>query len=394
MSEPVTARGEMNEMLAVFDSLAWKLTRQLDPGFSVAQETFVAASSNVRLDAFEQYIRGISEPDQQERLRHLKMAVKLSPELGQAWMALGREDYKGQQFDEAAAAFAKVGSNSPDSQEAGFYRGLSLLFSGDYPHAEEAFATVARTLPLAEVFNNQGVAVSRRKKDAIALFRQAVAADAKVADYHFNLSLALKRKGESTEALSELAQCLRLHPTDAEAQDLQDSWKAAAGSAEDQTAADPLERIARNLDASAFHQAAQLMDQLETARLAALSPHERAARQTAEAREFLNHGLLLEAERLLLMAEAEDGKLPEAHAGLAQLRERTGDQEAARKEATISLELLPSVDAYLVLARLDLDKGALETASSEVDAALKIESGSLAALEVRKQIESKQGRKQ
>ena len=33
MSEPVTARGEMREMIAVFDSLAWKLTRQLDPGF-------------------------------------------------------------------------------------------------------------------------------------------------------------------------------------------------------------------------------------------------------------------------------------------------------------------------------------------------------------------------
>ena len=31
MSEPVTARGEMRDMIDVFDSLAWKLTRQLDP---------------------------------------------------------------------------------------------------------------------------------------------------------------------------------------------------------------------------------------------------------------------------------------------------------------------------------------------------------------------------
>ena len=32
MSEAVTARGEMRNMIDVFDSLAWKLTRQLDPG--------------------------------------------------------------------------------------------------------------------------------------------------------------------------------------------------------------------------------------------------------------------------------------------------------------------------------------------------------------------------
>ncbi len=113
MSAPVTARGEMRDLIAVFDSLAWKLTRQLDPGFKGTEETFVAAGKGLRLDAFEQYIRGITEPDQDERLRHLQQAVKLSPEFGPAWMALGREDYNGQQYDEAAEAFAKVGVAVP-----------------------------------------------------------------------------------------------------------------------------------------------------------------------------------------------------------------------------------------------------------------------------------------
>jgi hypothetical protein len=110
MSAPVTARGEMRDLIAVFDSLAWKLTRELDPSFSVAEETFVAAGAGLRLDAFEQYIRGITEPDQAERLRHLNQAVAESPDFGAAWMALGREDYNGQQYEQAAAAFAKVGS--------------------------------------------------------------------------------------------------------------------------------------------------------------------------------------------------------------------------------------------------------------------------------------------
>ena len=90
MSAPVTARGEMKDLIAVFSSLAWKLTRELDPSFSVAEETFVAAGAGLRLDAFEQYIRGISESDQAERLRHLNHAVAESPDYGAAWMALGR----------------------------------------------------------------------------------------------------------------------------------------------------------------------------------------------------------------------------------------------------------------------------------------------------------------
>ncbi len=48
MGDPVTARGEMHDLVAVFDSLAWKLTRQLDPAFNVSQETFVAAGANLQ----------------------------------------------------------------------------------------------------------------------------------------------------------------------------------------------------------------------------------------------------------------------------------------------------------------------------------------------------------
>ncbi len=113
MLPEVSARGEMKDMIAVFSELAWKLTKQLDPRFNVAEETFAAAGKDMRLDAFEQYIRGITEPDQAERLRHLQNAVKLSPGFGPAWMALGREEYNGQQYQEAAEAFAKVDRNGP-----------------------------------------------------------------------------------------------------------------------------------------------------------------------------------------------------------------------------------------------------------------------------------------
>lgn len=406
MGQMVTARGEMRDLISVFDSLAWKLTRQLDPGFSVAEETFVAAGKGMRVDAFEQYIRGISEPDHDERLRHLNQAVTLSPDFGPAWMALGREEYNGQQYEQAATAFARVGRDDPklqgpDALEAGFYRGLSLLFSGDYPTAEKAFDGLARVLPLAEVVNNQGVAISRQKHDGTALFRQAVAADPNTADYNFNLAVSLKRHGDAAESLTELGQCLRLRPNDSEAQSLLEEWKAPAGKQEpaadsgsaEEAKPDPLERIARSFDAVAFRQAAQMLDQIDEARLTALGPELRAQKLAGQAKDYLDRGLLLEAERLYLAALVIDDRVPAVHAGLAEVRERTGDLQNARKEARTSLELMPSVQAYLVMGRLDLAAGHMDEASYDVGEALKIQPGSKPAQELRQQVEAREGQK-
>jgi len=402
MSEPVSARGEMKDLIGVFDSLAWKLTKQLDPGFNGSEDTFVAAGAGLRVDAFEQYIRGITEPDHDERLRHLNGAVALNPAFSPAWMALGREDYNAQQYEEAAKAFGKVERNDPDALEAGFFRGLSLVFSGNYPRAEVAFADVARVLPLAEVVNNQAVAVSRQGHDGIALFRQAVEADPNAADYHFNLAVSLKRRGDTTEALTELAQCLRLRPNDSEALALQKKvWSVPeaqspavqnTGTAE-QSAADPLERVARNFDAVAFRQAAMMLDMVGATRLAALTPQKRALTLASQARDYLNRGLLLEAERLYQTAVAIDNTVAEAHTGLAEVRERTGDTEAARKEARESLKLTPSVDAYMVLGRLDLAGGKLEEADKEAGEALKLAPTDRAAGELRRQIEAREAEK-
>jgi tetratricopeptide (TPR) repeat protein len=396
MSAPVTSSGGMRDMIAVFDSLAWKLTRQLDPSFGGTEETFIAAGKSLRLGAYEQYIRGITEPDHSERLRHLEESVKLSPGFSPAWMALGREYYQGQQYEQAAQAFAKVDHDGPDALEAGFYGGLSLLFSGDYPHAEQAFAQVARILPLGEVLNNQGVAVSRQGHDGTALFVQAASADPNQADYHFNLAVSLKRHGKTDAALNEIALCLKLRPSDSEAQSLQAAWKAPAvvpaSTGADPTAApDPLERIVRTFDAAAFRQASFMVDQMNATRLAALSPRDRALKLSAQAKGYLDRGLLLEAERLYESALASDGHVAEAHLGLALVRERAGNAADARKEAHAALELAPSTDAYLVLCRLDLAENHLSEARDDAGNALKLDPGSPAAQEMLRQVQEHTG---
>jgi len=95
----------------------------------------------------------------------------------------------------------------------------------------------------------------------------------------------------------------------------------------------------RSFDAAAFRQAAQMLDQVDAAHLAALSPLEQARKLSAQARGFLDRGLLLEAERLYQSAVAADGNCAEAHTGMAQVRERTGDAADARMEANQALEL-------------------------------------------------------
>lgn len=396
MGPRVTARGQMRDLIGVFGSLSWQLTRQLDPNYPVAEQTFTAAGSGVRVEAFEQYIRGIMETDQAERLRHLKQAVTVSPEFAPAWFALGKQQYASQQYEQAAQSFSHVTGRQQEALEAGFQRGLALIFSGDYAQAETAFAGVARALPLAEVLNNQGVALTRRGKDGTDLFRQAAAADPNDADYHFNLALGLRRKGETTAALNELAECRKLRPGDTEAEAVEATWsgKRPASSAETVSAAgtkvEPLERIKRSFNAPAFRQAAAMMDQMDSAKLSALSPRDRAKKLASQAEEDLGHSMLLEAERLSQEAVAADANVAAGHQSLAEVRERAGDNDTARKEARAAIDLDPTAPAYLVLARLDLAAGKLDAAANEAEAALKLDGGSRAAQDLVKRIQSAQ----
>ena len=323
----------------------------------MAEETFVAAGKAYPLDAFEQYIRGITEPDQAERLRHLEQAVKLSPEFGSGVDGAGpRGLQRAAVSRRRPQAFAKVGpQRRRTGLEAGFYRGLSLLFSGDYPQAEQAFADVARVLPLAEVVNNEGVAVSRQGHDGTSLFIQAAAADPNAADYHFNLAVSLKRHGNAGGALNELAQCLKLRPNDSEAQALVEAWKAPARQPTRTSGAkpkpDPLERIARSFDAAAFRQAAAMLDQMDAARLAALTP-QRAGAEAVRAGEGIS-GSRAAARSGAAVSDARWPRTARVRGACRPGRGARAERRCggARKEARTALELTPSADAYLVLAQ-------------------------------------------
>jgi tetratricopeptide (TPR) repeat protein len=406
MSAPIQEEADMAHLLDVLNSLAWALAKQLDPQFAVARNTFVAAGAGLRVDAFENYIRGLVEPDPDEQIRHLKEAVRLDPTFSPGLLALGKAYFANQQFDLAATTLGRLPRNDPNAREADFDRGLAYFYLGSYVKAEDAFAFVSKQLPLPEVVNNQGVAASRRGLDATSFFQQAVAGDPSDADYQFNLAVALRRKKDVAGALRAIAQTLKLRPSDTEAEAFQatlhgepphPSTPSAAASGRVNAAFDPtsqaenlpLERIKRSFNEASFRQAALEIEQMDEARLATLPPHKHSAALTDAGMSFFKQGLILEAEREFQAALVADGGNADAHAGLALVREQGGDIQEARAQADESVKMQPNVTAYLVLARLDLDANQTPASAADVSSALKLEPGNSAAHALLQKIESK-----
>jgi TolB-like protein/Flp pilus assembly protein TadD len=385
LSRPIEDSAELPRLFDVENALAWKVAREIDPKFPVAQQTFLSAAGGVKLSAFENYIRGTTSSASTERIKRLEAAIADEPKYTAALLSLGKAQYADRQYEAAAATMAKVPRTDRAALEAGFYLGLAKFNLAKYAESESAFAFVASRLPLPEIVNNQGVAASRQGKDAGALFQRASTADPKDADYHFNVAVALLNRGDAAGTLKELDAALKLHAQDQEAKELKlrvEAAKAGTGlkAAVETGGFEPIERIRRTYSEASFRQAAFQLDQMRAMRLAALPPAQQAVEYSQQGRDYLAQGLVPEAELEFQSAIAADASSPVGHAGLAQVREQSGNIEDARAEATKSIQLKPNVIAYLVLARLDLSANELQRSATDVGNALRLEPKNSAAM--------------
>ena len=449
MSAGLEEEGDLDQLIGIEDSLAWKTAMQIDPKLNLDEQTFLAASRDLRLDAFENYIRGLVEPGIEEQIGHLTKAVQLSPGYVQAWFALGLAYFDNQQYDQAEAAFAKVPKGGRLSLEAMFYSGLSDLYTGNYAGAQTTFASIASVLPLPEVLNNEGIAFNRRGQNGTAFFKRVVEMDPQNADYWFNLAVSERRQKNYTAALNAVAHALSLHPQDQEAQDLRNNLtmlksgqlpaspakpavaqthpssgqsvadnaadradlsgvaknkpnttspfdSTSAPAVSDATSADyePLERIARTYDESSLRQGAFALEQMNAMKLRSMPPAERAQRLCQQGTTYVNDGLLLEAERQFQLALAADPNSSTAYTGLAEVHEYAGSMKIAQQEANKSLQAKPNAAAYLVLARIALSQHDLTGARSNIDNALHLEPNNTAAKGILQAIQARQGQQQ
>jgi tetratricopeptide (TPR) repeat protein len=396
LSVPLEDSSELERLFDIENAVAWKVARQIDPKFPVAQQTFLAASGGVKLSAFENYIRGTDATSSVERIKRLQAAVSEAPGYSAALLALGKAQYAARQYEAAAATLAKVPSTDRRALEASFYLGLAHFNTAKYAEAQTAFAFVASRLPLPEVVNDEAVAQSRQGKDAVALFQRVLTDDPNDADYHYNLAVALLHRGDPAAALIETDATLKLRPADTEAAELRPRINAAIHLTGTPLMAsvtaggfDPLERIRRTYSEASFRQAAFQLDQMRAMRMASLAPAEQATQYTQLGYDSLKQGLIPEAETKFQAAIAADASNADAHAGLAQVREISGGEAEARAEAQTSLKLHANVAAYMVLARLDLKENELFSAASDVSSALKIDPKNGAALGMKQALQAR-----
>jgi len=387
LSAPVQDGGNLNHLFNSENAIAWKVARLMDLHFNIAEQTFLAAPGGVPLPVFEDYIRGANAATPEERLQRLKAAVALAPDYAAALLALGKEQYAERDYTAAAATLAKVPQGDRVSLEASFYLGLARFNNANYAGAADAFDFITLQLPLPEVVNDEGVALSRQGKDAVAQFQRASQDDPSNEDYHYNLALALFRRGDTVNAAHETEAALKLKPEDKEAIDLRVSLAATPVgtrlSAGPDSSFAPVERIIRAYSESSYRQAAFELDQMRAARMAALPAADRTAQYVQLGREYLAQGLLPEAEGQFNSALSADPRSALAHAGLAQIREMSGQPEQARKEARMSLQIQPNAAAWVVLGRLDYAANSLSLSTGDVIQALQLEPNNPGALALR-----------
>lgn len=391
LSPDLVESGPLNDLISIQTALAWDVLREMRPKFSEPREGFLLRAPAIRLDAFENFIRGVVASGPPEKIRYLKAAVVANPQYAEAILLLGKTYFGSREYEQAAVWFAKLPTGDPATGEANFLLGLSDYHLGRFEKAADAFKATAALVPLTEVLNNIGVAESRRgHHDAAEYFQKAVKADPSDADYHFNLAVSLYRKGDVTGAQRQLRESLSRRPNDTEARGFQEALAASLADPAHAAAMVtlPLTRIKRNYDESSYRQlAVELQNAIEES-VGKAKFSDRAALHIERAREFLGNGATGEAESQFREALGYEAANPSTLAGLAHALLLENKVAEARRNAVASVGLLPNAEAYLVLARADLHDKDSEGAEANLQKALALEPNNDDAKAVAQEIES------
>lgn len=244
--------GPLDDLAALEKRLSWQALVHISPKTAPSEQEFLRTRPHVRLDAMENYIRGLlaGSPEQQRTL--FMQAARLDENYSQPCFQLGKSYWRRKDYRSAANWLARVGPAGPHYLESQFFLGLCKYHTGDFAAAEKCFTTVAQSVPLNEVYNNLGAAQLRRDpKAAIDSFRKALEGDNTDLDYRFNLGYAYWKAGEYPEAAAGFRAVLESNPNDDDAAQLLS--RAERGEAP-RPSGNSRERLKTNYEETAFRQ--------------------------------------------------------------------------------------------------------------------------------------------
>jgi len=207
--------GALEDLPTLESHLAWRALTLVDAKQAPSESEFRALRPPLRLDAEENYIRGLLTASPERREKYFTQAALLDPSFARPCFQLGKIMYRRKQFSEAARWLEKVGASDVHYREASFVLALSRFELGDFAAAQKLLKMISEVVPLGEVFNNLAAAESRRNlPQAADDFRKALESDPNDPAYQFNLGYALWKRGDFAAAAERFRAVLERSPDD------------------------------------------------------------------------------------------------------------------------------------------------------------------------------------
>jgi tetratricopeptide (TPR) repeat protein/TolB-like protein len=214
-SEDIKVQGTLEDVILLTTRLSRELLDRIAPG-NASPETDYTTRPPTPRSAFENYIRGILNPDPRKRVESLQNAIRLHPQYSRALFQLGRTFHIERDFNSSNQWLEKVPESSSDRLQSQFMIGLNYFHLADYARAVTTFQQLPATY---DVLLNLGAALSQRGDPAaaIAAWKRAAAMDPLSSDAFFNIGYVSFLESDWESAARNLIDSLRLRGRDSEA---------------------------------------------------------------------------------------------------------------------------------------------------------------------------------
>lgn len=401
LSKTFTESGPLASLLELQTGLSWQVQQFLRPGFPLSKEEYLAERKAPRLDAFENYLRGLLAKDKGQQVRYFRAAQRLDPAFTKPAFELGMSYFQDHDYPTSVLWLSKLRRTDPDYLEANYFLGLAYLYQERYEPSAAAFRVVEQQLPLNEVYNNLGIALARQDRPgAVQYFEKAAQSNPADPDYQFNLGYALWQRGDFLQAGKHLhsalenantplwralyIECLQKAGQKEEAQRQQQLLPASyvSGSLKFEN----LERPKDTYDGSSFRQLRRLVQLQEELKHSKLTLREHADVHYQGALAALEAGSERQAVDELEMVIDFDPEDARAYLQLAAIHLKAGRLEDAMKSAERALEWDKTPEGYVLLARIFLAQGKMGEAQARLDDATRLDPSNTAAASLQAEI--------
>lgn len=245
--------GPLEELSNLQTRVAWRVLRSVLPESTLTEERFREQHPPIRVDALENYIRGLLAPSPDQKLKLFAQAARLEPSFTRASFQMGHLYFDRKEYRNAAEWLLKVTPADSSYREAQFLLGVSRYFLSDFNGAIAILGKLAEAVPLGEVENNLGAAQLRvSRPEAFSHFLKAIEVDPADPIYQFNAGYAFWRLGNFPRAAEHFRATLERVPDDEMARTLLDRASRQVAHRPGDPATENLARIKLSYDESAW----------------------------------------------------------------------------------------------------------------------------------------------